>query len=96
MSKQEAHWRAGVAAGTWTKEELKAKLRNEKRKKKQEERQRREKEERLQYDHEEDDDDAPCAGCGELFDRDQLASLGNEVRFCGWYIHFKQCHHDNS
>ncbi|CAM9189687.1 unnamed protein product [Ectocarpus sp. 6 AP-2014] len=73
MSQQEAHWRAGVAAGTWTKEELKAKLKNEKRKKKQEERQRREKEERLQYDHEEDDDDAPCVGCGELFDRDQLA-----------------------
>ncbi|CAM9812390.1 unnamed protein product [Pylaiella littoralis] len=82
MSKQEAHWRAGVAAGTWTKEELKAKLKNEKRKK-QEERQRREKEERLQYDHEEDDDDAPCAGCGELFDRDQLVSLGNELRCDG-------------
>lgn len=73
MSKQEAHWRAGVAAGTWTKEQLEDKLKK-----------RREKEERLQNEHDEADDDAPCAGCSVCFDRDQLTALGNEVS--GWGI----------
>ncbi|CAN0439184.1 unnamed protein product, partial [Ectocarpus sp. 12 AP-2014] len=81
MSKQEAHWRAGVAAETWTKEELNAMKNKYKGKKK--EILRLEKEERLQYDHEEDNDDAPCAGCGEFFYRDQRASLGNELRCAG-------------